>query len=206
MYKDQIVLLNTKTNLYLHISEKWLENEEKILPMEEDWRPFDADRRNNPAEFAQRYEVNCSTSASTYKLLLQTSIAEYAPRKFVKGSDVVRLRHTELGGYLTSDDLDFTDDQLAEVYVKRHKGDSGDDEATTSGDLFEIEIASNSDRGQVCVFSGVDSSGNQGCFRLRHLNSGRLVVTQQATIGGKQIATLGLGDHVDDSNSKVVLE
>ena len=96
-----------------------------------------------------RYEVNCSTSISTFKPIPHAQVGENSLKKFIKGGQVVRLQHTELGGYLTSDDLDFTDDQLAEVYVRSFNGDKFDIEATTSGDLFEVEIAHNKDRGQI---------------------------------------------------------
>jgi hypothetical protein len=33
-------------------------------------------------------------------------------------------------------------------------------------------------------------------YRLRHLNSGRLVIDQEVEIGGKKMKTLGLGPHV----------
>ena len=73
---------------------------------------------------------------------------------------MVRLQHTEIGGYLTSDDLDFTEDGLAEVYVRcyansgRNDNDpltkANDIEELSSGDLFEIEIASSvQDRGKI---------------------------------------------------------
>lgn len=58
LFRDKVVLLNVKTNLYLHITEKWLEKVDPVKPIKEDWRPLDADRREDPAEFVKRYEVN----------------------------------------------------------------------------------------------------------------------------------------------------
>ena len=192
LFKDQIVLLNVKTNLYLHITEKWLPMTEQIKPVLEDWRPLDADRRDDPAEFVKRYEVNCSTSSSRFQPLPQTQVNEDPTNKLIKGNQVVRLQHTELSGYLTSDDLDFTDDELAEVYVRCFNGDINDIESVSSGDLFEVEIANNYDRGQVCVWSDPSDSKNMFMYRLRHLNSGRLVRIQEVTIKGKKITSLGL--------------
>ena len=54
---------------------------------------------------------------------------------------MVRLMHSEKGGFLHSDDKDFTDDGLAEVYLWNFKGKSTDLEALSSSSLFEIEIA-----------------------------------------------------------------
>lgn len=54
---------------------------------------------------------------------------------------VVRFLHSEKGGFLHSDDKDFTDDGLAEVYLWNFKGKSTDLEAFSSSSLFEIEVA-----------------------------------------------------------------
>ena len=51
LYRDQITLLNMRTNLYMHITERWIEINNKIIPPKEDWRPLDADRRDDPADF-----------------------------------------------------------------------------------------------------------------------------------------------------------
>lgn len=141
-----------------------------------------------------------------FQTLPQTQVNEDPTNKMIKGHQVVRLQHTELGGYLTSDDLDFTDDALAEVYVRCHEGDPNDMEALTSGDLFEIEIASNYDRGQVCVWSDPNDNKNMYCYRLRHLNTGRLVRIQEVTIRGKKITSLGLSDHITENNVKDLLD
>jgi len=206
LFRDQIVLLNVKTNLYLHITEKWLEMADKIKPKFEDWRPLDADRRDDPSEYVKRFEVNCSTSSSRFQPLPQTQVNEDPTNKLIKGHQVVRLQHTELGGYLTSDDLDFTDDELAEVYVKCFNGDINDIEAITSGDLFELEIATNYDKGQVCIWSEPDDARSTFNYRFRHLNSGRLVRVQEVIIAGKKIISLGLADHATEENSKELLE
>lgn len=54
---------------------------------------------------------------------------------------IVRLLHSERGGFLHSDDMDFTDDGLAEVYLWNFKGRTNDLEARSSSSLFEIELA-----------------------------------------------------------------
>lgn len=42
--------------------------------------------------------------------------------QFIKGGSVVRLLHSERGGYLHCDDKDFTDDGITEVYLWNFKG------------------------------------------------------------------------------------
>ena len=83
---------------------------------------------------------------SRFQILPHADAEDNAHRKFIAGGQVIRLRHTELGGYLTSDDLDFTADGLAEVYIRKHNSpDPKSIEHMTSGDLFEIEIAKRTD-------------------------------------------------------------
>lgn len=53
---------------------------------------------------------------------------------------MIRMLHSEKGGYLHSDDKDFTDDGLAEVYIWNFKGKSNDIESTSSSSLFEIQL------------------------------------------------------------------
>ena len=60
------------------------------------------------------------------------------------GGAVVRLRHSEISGYLASDDKDFTDDGRAEVFLWNSKQKSsvpGVEPELTTSSLFEIEIS-----------------------------------------------------------------
>ena len=41
--------------------------------------------------------------------------------KFMRSGMLIRLQHTELGGYLASDGTDYTGDGLAEVFVRTTK-------------------------------------------------------------------------------------
>ena len=93
---------------------------------------------------------------------------------FLRGGCVVWLQHTELGGFVTSDELDFTNDGLAEVYVRKNK--HTDEDKAQSGDLFEIEIADNNNRGREISKSEMQIKGGENfTYRLRHLNTGRLI-------------------------------
>jgi hypothetical protein len=44
----------------------------------------------------------------------------------------VRFQHSETGGYISSDDNDFTGDNLAEVFLWNFKGNSSDIEAMST--------------------------------------------------------------------------
>jgi hypothetical protein len=103
----------------------------------------------------------------------------------IKGGQVVRFLHSESGGYISSDDNDFTGDDLAEVFLWNYKGKSHDLEALSTQTYFELEIVTDVDSGlgKRAEYSGnsSDSSSLSGGmhFRLRHLNTGRLIVMQE---------------------------
>lgn len=99
-----------------------------------------------------------------------------------------------MGGYLTSDDIDFTQDGLAEVYVWKNK--YIDDEWIQSSDLFEIEVSNNFNWGrdiQSCENKNYEETAYPITYRLRHLVTGWLVGCQNVRlINGDQVKTLGL--------------
>lgn len=59
----------------------------------------------------------------------------------MRGGTVAQLKHSELGGLLSSDDKDFTDDGLAEIFLWKYKGKEADTENFNTQSLFEIELA-----------------------------------------------------------------
>jgi hypothetical protein len=71
-----------------------------------------------------------------------------------------------------SDDTDFSKDGLAEAFVRCYKGDYDNEEKTTGG-LFEIELNTHTDRGAILTWTDDPDQS----FRLRHLNTGRLLTT-----------------------------
>lgn len=102
----------------------------------------------------------------------------------------MRFLHSESGGYISSDDNDFTGDDLAEVFLWNYKGKTHDLEALSTQTYFELEIVSDVDSGlgKRTEYSGnsSDASALSGgmLFRLRHLNTGRLVMNQQISQEG----------------------
>ena len=104
---------------------------------------------------------------------------------------------------MASDDKDFSDDGLAEVFLWNYKGKSTDIESTTTNMLFELEIVEediDKNLGQFAQYSGNISnpvtcrSGGMH-YRLRHLNTGRLVVFQEFEHLGQKLRTVGLTEH-----------
>ena len=148
-YNDQIVLQNIKTGLFLHVTEKLLKVEGLEGSMPEALRlgqelitPKKIDRRDPPSAYVPQCELNVSTVKAKFCIQIYRYFDEDNDEQFIKGGCIVRLLHSERGGFLHSDDKDFTDDGLAEVYLWNFKGKSTDLEAKSSSSLFELELAS----------------------------------------------------------------
>jgi len=87
--------------------------------------PIIIDRRCPPLNYVPCYEVNASTGFSRFKAV-PYCLFEEDDKKFIRGGSVITLKHSELGGLLSSDDNDFTDDGLAEVFLWVFKGKEDD--------------------------------------------------------------------------------
>jgi hypothetical protein len=85
--------------------------------------------------------VNVSNLKSKFQIQIYRYFNEDIDDQFIKGGSVVRLLHSERGGYLHSDDKDFTNDGIIEVYFWNFKGNQNDLEANSSFSLFEVEVA-----------------------------------------------------------------
>jgi hypothetical protein len=139
------------------------------------------------------HELNAGTSYSRFKMIPFCKYNEDDPR-YVRGGVVLTLKHSELGGLLSSDDNDFTNDGLAEVFLWVYKGKEEDVENFNTQSLFEVEIAQDTDRGMIARTS--DDETYQHKYRLRHLNTGRLCTVQTIDFKGEKIVTLGLAEHL----------
>ena len=131
--------------------------------------------------YVATYEVNVATNFSRFKCIPFCTF-EDDDKKFVRGGCVAILKHSELGGMLASDDMDFTDDGLSEVFLWKYKGKEGDTENFNTQSMFELELSQDYLRGQIGRTSE-DMEYNHK-FRLRHLNTGRLVTVQEITYNG----------------------
>ena len=86
------------------------------------------------------HEVNIATAFSRFKAVPYCEFDE-DDKRFLRGGCVAKLKHSELGGLLSSDDKEFTGDGLAEVFLWVYKGKEGDVENFNTQALFEIELA-----------------------------------------------------------------
>jgi hypothetical protein len=135
-YNDQIVLQNVSYGMYLHVTERFLKIDgldgrvpETLATGMKKICPKDNDRRVPPNMYVPQCEVNLSSGKSKFMIQIYRYYNEDPDGYFVKGGDVVRLVHSEKGGFVHSDDKDFTNDGLAEVYIWNYKGKPSDPEA-----------------------------------------------------------------------------
>ena len=151
-YSDVCVFKNTKTKYYIHISEHQvmmpncdtpntaIRNNRELVTDFDGIVPKNIDARFPPNKFAPCYEVNCSSSSSKFTIRPYRSFASVKEEHIIKGGQVVRLQHSETSGYICSDDTDYNEDGLAEVFLWTYKGKHTDIEAITTQTLFELEI------------------------------------------------------------------
>ena len=85
--------------------------------------------------------MNVSNLRTKFQIQVYRYFNEDPDEQFIKGGSIVRLLHSEKGGFLHSDDKDFTNDGIAEVYLWNFKGKQTDIESISSNSLFQIEIA-----------------------------------------------------------------
>ncbi len=111
--------------------------------------------------------------------------------RYIKGGDLVRLRHTELEGYLTADYC-YEDKQSKqpEVYVRKYYGQYEEEKLQTDS-LWEVEINDFSQRGNMCIIDLDDQNASRS-LKLRHFATGRLLMLNIA----KQIPVLG--PHIEE--------
>ena len=168
-YNDQIILFHLKTKLYLHVTERLLKIEEPRIFQDQgiltnhqtsnrDNNPQDKfmegiargiqeitpkkiDRRFPPNSYAPHFEVNISNVKTKFQIQVFSYYNEDNENQFIKGGMICRLLHSEKGGYMHSDDKDFSNDGAAEVYLWNFKGKVTSLEAMSSSSLFEIEVA-----------------------------------------------------------------
>ena len=128
-YNDQIVLQAIRISMYLHVTEKLLQVEgldgqvpKAIKEGIDEITPIKLDRRAPANQYTPICEVNASNLRTKFQIQIYRYYNEDLQDQFIKGGSVVRLLHSEKGGYLHSDDTDFTNDGITEVYLWNFKG------------------------------------------------------------------------------------
>ena len=103
--------------MYLHVTERTLKIEGLDGRVPENLRegisiitPKKIDRRDPPNIFVPQCEVNLSNNKSKFQIQIYRYFDEDPDDQFVMCGTLVRLLHSERGGFLHSDDKDFTND------------------------------------------------------------------------------------------------
>jgi hypothetical protein len=164
VYGDHVFLASVRLDMFLHATEKPIDQTRYSA-----FRPSTAQTSLDSAP--NLYEANLSQNAKSWRF---TPYGFYKSDSgyFLKGGDIVRLYHTEKEGFMASEGTDFTQDGLAEVYI-RHFADEEDIEAFCCGSLFIIEIAESQVlKGSQCTWTTNEEPTK---YRLRHLMTGRLI-------------------------------
>jgi len=152
-YGDVVTFRNIKNNMYMHISDREVigvsvPTLDQILPPGCKFLNIVSrkiDKRSPPHLFAPSYEINCSQTRSKFTVRPYRWFEDEGAENIIKGGQIVRLQHSESSGYICSDDQDFTDDGLAEVFLWNFKGKSNDIESVSTQSLFELEIVTEID-------------------------------------------------------------
>lgn len=128
-YNDQIILKNQKLSLYMHVTERLLKIENLDGPVPDILKegldlitPKVIDRREPHSHYSPYFEVNLSNNKTKFQIQIYRYWDEDVDNQFIKGGMLIKLLHSEKGGLLHSDDKDFTNDGLAEVYLWNFKG------------------------------------------------------------------------------------
>jgi hypothetical protein len=98
----------------------------------------------------------------------------------------VRIKHTELKGFLTAMEKDYVDSEVRVRFIENEF------ENNTSSSIFEIEIPTLFERGADCRMRSKDTIKNMtsDVYRIRHINSGMLMVVQDKGEGKVDLCLL----------------
>jgi hypothetical protein len=121
---------------------------------------------------APRYEANLSAEATLF--LLQPFSSIPVP-KVLTGGAVIRLLHTEIGGEVSCDNVDYSKDGLPDLFVRKYKGSLAS-ESNSSHSLFILEPNLPVTDGKPCEWQRETQAAD---FCLRHFISRRLICEEQ---------------------------
>ena len=168
MYRDFLYLVNVKLGLYVHISDTVIEKAEE-LPCWTANPALCADVHPAASSFAITREVNISTQKSVFQLAPFAHGPSEPP--YIRGGTVIRLHHTEIGGQMCSEGIDYTRDGLADVYVRKYKGEN-QMERSSAHTCFILELDNCQLPGKTCTWMTDDKPT---VYRLRHLTTHRVI-------------------------------
>lgn len=132
-----ILLYNVKNNAYIHFSKDQPNTpdytETKSLDMPSTYRPKSPHRRRNPETIFTWFESNVSQNFEKWTIVAYRQQEELILEDFfLHGGDVIRLRHSETGGFITIDGQCKKKNKILEAYVRVYKGTEEEENTTTN--------------------------------------------------------------------------
>lgn len=194
LFGDRINFSNTKTEQFLHASDKALNNKDsrnyKKLGYVNELSVV-------PEDFTSLYEVNISILPSNWRLMPYASFRNNT--QVLRSGDVIKLNHTEFGGYILSECSDFTKDGLYEVFIQIFTGDENiEKDSALNYFILERNWEEDNERGigESCNWV---SNGKPVKYKLRHLMTGRVI----RAIEYQGSFILSLSDHFHNIRSDI---
>lgn len=140
--------------------------------------------------------------------------------KFIKGGDIVKIKHTEIGGYLCIDGTLESKQNGPLCFIRNYRGNDYMEEKN-SNCMFEVEVHCHSEQGRFIKWRDGDNlkdnenvdllglnskslAANEELnynFRLRHLNSGRYLSIKPGNSKDKFMMCLGSDSDKDLLNN-----
>lgn len=173
-YSDNLIFYNMKYNTYLSFTSELELAHDKAYEMGNP-RPF-RQRQHILDPCYNRYRVYLSQQIeSAWRIMLFRSCD--LSNNLVMGNDLIKLKHTELEGFLSAD-LAYTMEN-PEIFVKNYTGEYKSEE-NSANSIWEIEHVVSDERGREFKLTSQNNPDGvpykkSEIFRLRHFCSGMLL-------------------------------
>ena len=159
-----------KTNNYVHVSDKIIPKDQNLAKLNlNEHKPKSPNYRTSSRKIAVHFEVNASAPLERWRFVKYCQEMSEDRVKFLKGGDVVRLKHSEYGGFLSNDMNIFTKEGFNECYVSVCTGPE-DLENVSSASLFEIEIDGDDSRGKTLRWVKDHDDSQGSILFIKYLN------------------------------------
>ena len=104
VFGDHIMLFNPKFGMYIHVSTVNMMNPSGLNQIRIDYRPTLRIEKSLPEDMYDRYAINASFAMAKSKFIINKFIsAANDLNTYLKGGDIIRMKHTEKGSYMFCD-------------------------------------------------------------------------------------------------------
>ena len=221
IYGDFFVLFNEPTKNFFYISPNII-NKDEASDEPPKYRPQVKFRRPPSTSLFSKFLIEMRQKNNSRFQLIPFKHAHPDTFKFIKGGDIVKIRHTEIGGDLCIDGSLESKQNGPLWFVRRYRGNDFLEEKNSNW-LFEVEANCHDERGRFIKWRdgdnlkdnenigllGLDSKNmvadveeNMNYnFRLRHVNSGRYLSIKPGNSKEKYLLCLGSSSDKDLLNN-----